>query len=105
MLIDRTNALRIAVTDSIKNTVFINKAVLTQPLLLMHVLIHELGHCVMVSYGLLNELHKMVKDEYYIQAEEWVCNIIADHAYEILKIVKDLRLVPKYLDKLYSYRR
>lgn len=46
---------------------------------LRRVLIHELGHVTLVSYGLLPELHRMVKPAYWVDAEEWACNWIADY--------------------------
>lgn len=54
--------------------------------LLMKVLIHELGHCALVSYSLLDDIHKVVKPEYWIWAEEWVCNFIADYGTKIFSI-------------------
>lgn len=37
----------------------------------------------MVSYNLLDEIHEMVKPEYWIDAEEWICNFIADYGLRI----------------------
>lgn len=34
----------------------------------------------MTSFGLIEELHRLVKPEYWIEAEEWVCNLLADYA-------------------------
>lgn len=52
----------------------------------MKILIHELGHCALVSYSLLDDIHKVVKPEYWIWAEEWVCNFIADYGTKIFSI-------------------
>lgn len=42
-------------------------------------LLHELGHATMVSYGMLPELHRMMRPAYWIEAEEWICNLLADY--------------------------
>ena len=43
----------------------------------------------MTSFGLIEELHRLVKPEYWIEAEEWVCNLLADYA-EVV-VVPDIR--------------
>lgn len=74
--------------------------------LLMKVLIHELGHCALVSYGLLDDIHKVVKPEYWILAEEWVCNFIADYGAKIFSIAYSVlgndawMFIPYELDKV-----
>ena len=40
----------------------------------IRVLIHEICHCVLYSYGLLYDIHKADKKDYWILAEEWICN-------------------------------
>lgn len=59
--------------------------------MLSRVLLHELAHAVMVSYGLLDDIHGLVRPEHWVEAEEWVCNFMANYAtvifnaaYEIL---------------------
>ena len=70
------------------------------------VLIHELGHCVIFSYNLFDELHEMVKPEYWVDAEEWVCNFIADYGLAVFSIAKTifkdktLHIVSKELERL-----
>lgn len=74
--------------------------------LLIKVLIHELGHCALVSYGLLDDIHKVVKPEYWILAEEWVCNFIADYGAKIFSIAYSIlgndawMFIPYELDKV-----
>lgn len=43
------------------------------------VLIHELGHCALFSFDLICDIHQMVSREFWIEAEEWICNFIADY--------------------------
>lgn len=39
----------------------------------------------MVSFSLLDDIHRMVKREYWIEAEEWICNFIADYGMGIFE--------------------
>lgn len=76
-LVDRTGRRCLATTDPDTMTVYVD-AKLAGPML-DRVLIHEIGHCVMWSYGLLDDIHRMVRPECWIEAEEWVCNFVADY--------------------------
>lgn len=84
LLVDRTNTLRIATTDPVTYCVYLSNAL--EGDLLNKVLIHELGHCTMVSFNLLEDIHRMVKRKYWIEAEEWVCNFIADYGRKIFSV-------------------
>ena len=57
---------------------------------LNRVFIHELGHCALFSYNLLTQLHRMVKNQYWIEAEEWACNLLADYGGMIFRIAQDI---------------
>lgn len=81
MLVDRTGVLTVATTDPITLTIYISNELSGE--FLTHVLIHELGHCAIFSFDLLIDIHRMVKPEYWIDAEEWVCNFIADYGTQI----------------------
>lgn len=102
-LIDRTGELRLATTDPRTRTVCYSD-ILTGSML-ERVLIHEMGHCAMVSYGLLPKLHKMVKPQYRVEMEEWVCNFLADYGIEVYERAKAvigsaaIKIVPKALEK------
>ena len=80
-LVDRTDTLRVATTDPETSTIYLSKDLSGD--FLNRVLIHELGHCAMVSYHLLEDIHRMVKPKYWMDAEEWVCNFIADYGLKI----------------------
>ena len=83
VLIDRTGNRTLAVSDySIANNL--------RGELLNRVFIHELGHCAMFSYGLLPELHRMVKKQYWVEAEESVCNMLADYGCFVIGVAKDV---------------
>ena len=74
--------------------------------MLNKVLIHELGHCVLISFDLLRDIQRMVKKEHWFEAEEWVCNLLADYGSTIFdslhKILGDdpLIFVPYELERL-----
>lgn len=101
---DRTGKMTLATTDPNLATIFMSRSL--SGALLIKVLIHELGHCALVSYGLLDDIHKVVKPEYWILAEEWVCNFIADYGAKIFSIAYSVlgndawMLIPYELDKV-----
>lgn len=88
VLIDRTGERTLAVSDYSTRVISIANNLHGE--LLSRVFIHELGHCVMFSYGLLPELHRMVKKQYWIEAEEWVCNFIADYGQFVIRTARDI---------------
>lgn len=104
MLMDRTGKMTLATTDPNLATIFMSRGL--SGALLIKVLIHELGHCALVSYGLLDDIHKVVKPEYWILAEEWVCNFIADYGAKIFSIAYSVlgndawMFIPYELDKV-----
>ena len=88
VLIDRTGNRTLGVSDY--STHIISIANNLHGELLNRVFIHELGHCVMFSYGLLSELHCMVKKRYWVDAEEFVCNILADYGQFVIGTARDV---------------
>lgn len=80
-LIDRTGTKTVATTDPNTHTVCIADNL--EGDFLLRVLIHELGHCAMVSYDLIADIRRMVVPDYWIEAEEWVCNILADYGMKV----------------------
>ena len=104
LLMDRTGHLCAATTDPVTYCVYVSNALKGD--FLNRVLVHELGHCVMISYGLLDDIHRMVKRTYWIEAEEWMCNFIADYGLKIFSIAYSLVgddawiFVPNELEKL-----
>lgn len=81
VLIDRTGSLCIATTDPKTMTVYL--ADWLEGSLLARVLIHEMAHATMWSNNLIADIRKMVKPENWIQAEEWICNFMADYGMKI----------------------
>ena len=81
VLVDRTGSLCIATTDPRTMTVYI--ADWLDGSLLARVLIHEMSHATMWSNGLITQLRRMVSPEHWIEAEEWICNYIADYGITI----------------------
>ena len=56
----------------------------------IRVLIHEICHCVLYSYGLLYDIRKAVEKDYWILAEEWICNFLYDYGLEAQQIGIDM---------------
>ncbi len=92
-LVDRTANKRVATTDP--NTFCIYLADTLSGDFLKTVLIHELGHVTMISYGLLPAIHNFVRLEHWIEAEEWICNFIADYGDEVFDIANHI-LFPSF---------
>lgn len=103
-LVDRTGELRVATTDPNTYRLYLSNELDGD--FLNRVLVHELGHAAMVSFDLLRDIHRMVKPEYWIEAEEWVCNFIADYGLKIFSIAYYIlgeeawMFVPYELEKL-----
>lgn len=80
-LVDRTGNITLATTDPNRRIIFVNKDL--QGYMLRKVLLHEIMHAVMVSYSLLDDVSRMVKPEYQILMEEFICNLCAEYHDEI----------------------
>lgn len=88
-LIDRTGELRVATTDPEDLCVYLSSALSGD--FLLKVLKHELVHCVIFSYGLLKDIHRYTYKELWVEAEESVCNFIANYGDEIIFLAKDIK--------------
>ena len=103
-LMDRTRNYRLATTDVRLHYIWLNENLSGR--LLVKVLLHEMGHATMASYGLIDELHELVKKEYWIEAEEWICNLIANYGALIFesaaKILGDeiWNYIPKEIEQI-----
>lgn len=100
-LVDRTGNVRLATTDMRLHKIYIYEGLSGE--LLRKVTVHEIGHAAMSSFGLLEELHLFVKPQYWIDAEEWVCNLLADYGMSILEISENtlgntIDIVPRVFD-------
>lgn len=103
-LIDREGDMTLATTDPEDFTVRLSSDLKGE--MLLRVLLHEIGHCALFSFGLLEDLHRMVKPRYWAEAEEWVCNFIADYgllifsaAYSVLGVAA-IDIVPERIERL-----
>lgn len=83
ILIDRTNTRTVATTDPATFSVNLSNELGGD--FLVRVLIHEISHCAIFSFGLVSDIRRMVKPRYWIDAEEWACNFIADYGYKIFE--------------------
>lgn len=76
-LIDRTGLRCLATTDPDEMTVWLDDSLSGD--MLDRVLVHEIGHCVIWSYNLIGQLRSMVRPSHWVEAEEWVCDFVADY--------------------------
>lgn len=88
LLVDRTGKQCIATTDP--NTQCIYVSDILEGAFLKTVLLHEMGHCVMLSYGLIVMIRAKLPEHLWIEAEEWCCNLIADYGEEIFSKVEHI---------------
>lgn len=91
-LVDRTGRFCLATTDPNTRNVYISRG-LKGPML-QRVVTHEVGHCAMHSYGLLDHLHSIIPENAYIDVEEWICNYLADYGREIINAANTALLEP-----------
>lgn len=106
VLVDRTGRRTVGVTDPQFGYIYLSNELYGDRL--NRVLIHELGHCTMVSFHLLDNIRYFVAPGHQIEAEEWICNFVADYAYEIFSIAYEVLgedawiFVPKKLEEVFS---
>lgn len=104
MLMDRTGNQAVATTDPSTHLIYMSNQLYGD--FLIRVLLHELGHCALFSFNLLDEIHEMVKPQYWVEVEEWVCNFIADYGLTIFSSAFSIlgydawRYIPYEFDRL-----
>ena len=102
-LVDRTGDLKVATTDPVSMTVYLSSQLTGD--FFNTVLVHELGHCAMISFNLIDYIHSHVAPEYWIDVEEFMCNFIADYGLKIFRTAYDLfggdamRIVPIEIER------
>ena len=89
-LIDRTGKRTLATTSPVERCVYISNNIYGNKL--TKVIRHELGHVIMVSYGLLPDIFKLVRDGDVIGVEEYICNFNAEYGDEITSITREILL-------------
>lgn len=102
-LVDRTGELKVATTDPISMNVYLSNRL--EGDFFNTVLVHELGHCAMISFNLIDYIRSRVQPEYWIEVEEFMCNFIADYGLKIFRTAYDLfgdeamKLVPIEIER------
>lgn len=102
-LVDRTGNLTVATTDPVSFCVYLSNELKGD--FFNTVLIHELGHCAMISFDLIEYIHSHVAPEYWIDVEEFMCNFIADYGLKIFRTAYELfgddalKVVPIEIEK------
>lgn len=104
ILVDRTGSLTVAVTDPDTMTIYLSDQLRGNFLTI--VVLHELSHAMMISYGYLEQIHQYCKKRYWIDMEELIANLIAQQAKEIFQRAYDIvgdeaiQFVPYELQRL-----
>ncbi len=104
LLIDRTGHRTVATTDPSTQRIYLSRALNGE--FKNRVLVHELGHAALFSYGLLDDVHRMTIPEYWMEMEEFMCNLIADYGWQIFCIAERylgdeaVYIVPPLLDRM-----
>ena len=102
-LVDRTDNLTVATTNPVSMTVYLSSELDGD--FFNTVLVHELAHCAMISFHLIDYIHSHVAPEYWIDIEEFMCNFIADYGLKIFRTAYDLfgddamRIVPNEIER------
>lgn len=103
ILIDRTLSKTVAVTDPDTMTIYLSNKLHGE--FLTRVVLHELSHAMMISYGYLEQIHKYCKKRHWVDMEELIANLIAQQAKEIFERAYDIvgdeaiRFVPYGLER------
>ena len=103
VLVDRTGTLTIGVTDSATMTIYLSNEL--RGSFLTTVVLHELSHAMMISYGYLEQIHRYCKKRHWVDMEELIANLIANQAKEIFQRAYDIvgddaiRFVPYGLER------
>lgn len=104
ILVDRTNVLTCAVTDPQTMTIYLSNKIRGE--FLTRVVLHELSHAMMISYGYLEQIHRYCKKRHWVDMEELIANLIAQQAKEIFERAYDIvgdeaiRFVPYALERV-----
>ena len=104
ILVDRTNVLTCAVTDPDTMTIYLSNEL--RGSFLTTVVLHELSHAMMISYGYLEQIHRYCKKRHWVDMEELIANLIAQQAKEIFQRAYDIvgdeaiRFVPYELERM-----
>lgn len=87
-LLDRNGKFRVATTDISTKDIYLSSDLHGD--FKKRVLAHELTHCVIFSYGLIRDIRNMVKPQYLVEGEEWMCNLLADYGPGILSLADEI---------------
>ena len=104
ILIDRTLSKTVAVTDPDTMTIYLSNKLHGE--FLTRVVLHELSHAMMISYGYLEQIHRYCKKRHWVDMEELIANLIAQQAKEIFERAYDIvgdeaiRFVPYALERV-----
>lgn len=87
-LIDRTNNLRLAVTDSLSQMIYVSDAV--RPPMLDRVVLHEVSHAISAADGTTARLRAFLPPSYWVPVEEWGVGMVERIAIEAIDITSHI---------------
>ena len=87
-LLDRTGEVKLATTDIKRKIIFVNCTLKGD--ILYKVLLHEICHAAIESYGLMEDIRIVVIPEYWFISEEWLCNFISDYALTVISLANSV---------------
>lgn len=96
-LIDRTGRLTVATTDTVARRINVSNDIHGE--FLQRVLAHEITHVVMDIYGMNDLVRELSMRGDYVDLEEMMCNLVADHGHDILATAHS---IVNGLDTIYS---
>lgn len=101
-LIDRTGKRTVATTDTRTKSVYLSEELYGE--FLKKVILHELGHCALYSYGLLDDIRRLASPRKWVEVEEYICNLISDYGEIIFSSLYKLygleswKKIPDYIE-------
>jgi len=88
LLVDRTGRITVATTDPLRKMVYVARGLSTS--FREKVIVHEIGHCAAVSFGLLTIISSVVPRSKQIAVEEWLCNYMVEIGPEIKRAAEEV---------------
>lgn len=79
-LVDREGKRTVGTADPTTRTIHLSLELV--PPHLDKVLLHETAHAVTISHGLLESLHAIIPERYWVPVEEWAVQLVENHAIE-----------------------
>lgn len=87
-LIDKTKKLRFGTTDRRTKTVYLSSDL--HGGLFKKVLLHEIGHCILLSYDFISDIEKSIEEPYRSYFQESFCSLYSEYGIEVIHDIKNI---------------